>query len=327
MGKHKVTKSQKSKSEAQKRSDDPLGSAFQSISRRRWDFIAERWRGYLPAELKDMPEAYQFPVDDEVLAERMREVRDSDRFEALQDAPIIRTLVFESARFCGDRSLYFTRIAERLAQEGRPTASLTAAYLAMMFGARGVQNFLGLYYCFSANRTWLIDIWPDASEVTSQGQMRDWTPFLKALVSDRRMGHEHHWKLLMRLKGITTRLPIEEGALAIFRRMKNHSDYSDSRNSIQYGDHWPCPDLYNAAIQPGFGVLPVTWRIYSDDPDVDIKLAQILAFCSASMLLEIIKPLPKFRVYAAGFKERLSPEWHPILGTGALSAALSRLCN
>jgi hypothetical protein len=319
-----VAKSPRSNSETGEHAD-VLTDAFQAISKRRWDLLAERWRNYLPAYLGEMPDAFQPPADDEVIKQRIKKITSEDKFESIEEAPVIRTLIFEAARFCADRCLYFTHTAENLADNGGPTAALTAGYLAMMFGARSLQSLLGVYYCFSENRTWLIDIWPKASETSSGGRTREWTPSSKALISKRRMGHEHHWKLFIRLRTITTRLPIEDDALIIFRRLKTHSSYSDQRNDIQYNDVWPYADLYQELTNTGIGILPQGWDIRHSDLDSNLKLAQILAFCSTAMLLSIVRPLPRFAAFSAALIERLAPERHPLMNSGALSAAIAQL--
>jgi hypothetical protein len=319
-----VAKSPKSKSEPHERSD-PLGDAFQLISKRRWDILMERWRSYMPAQLADMPNAYQPLSNEQIVISRVQTVRAEDAFETVEDAPVIRTLIFETARFCAERSLYFTRIAENLVVSGQPTGALTASYLAMMFGARSVQCLLGIHYCYVKNQSWLIDCWPEASETTSQGRLRDWTAATRTLISNRRMGHEHHWKLFIRLRAITTRLPIEDNALAVFRRLKDHSSYSADRNDIQYNDRWPYPDLDQDYAQADIGILPADWDVRLGDFDHALKMAQILAFSSASMILSIVKPLPKFQEYSLELRQRLAPEWHPLMNLGALANALAQL--
>ncbi|MGA8614986.1 MAG: hypothetical protein WB760_25580 [Xanthobacteraceae bacterium] len=319
-----MAKSPRSRSDTD-RHRDALNDAFQAISKRRLDLLAERWRGYLPADIEDMPEAFQPPAEDEVVIDRFNRIASEDRFETIEDAPIIRTLVFEASRFCSDRCLYFTRSAERLAHNGAPTAALTAAYLAMMFGARSVQSLLGIYYCFSSDRTWVLDIWPDASETSSGGRTRDWMPSSFGLISKRRMGHEHHWKLFIRLRAITTRLPVEDGALAILRKLKTHGDYSTQRNDIQYNDVWHYGDLYGELTSLDIGLLPPNWDVNLSDLDCNLKVAQIFAFCSVAMLLSVLKPLPKFKGFVERLRGRLNREWHPVMNRGALHTALSEL--
>jgi hypothetical protein len=302
-----------------------MDTVIQGIERRRWDVISERWRNYLPDRLDEMPNAYQAPAKESLLIDRMRGVGSSDVLHSIGDAPVIRTLIFEAARFCAERSLYFTRTAEQLAASGMPTASVTVSYLGMLFGSRSMQGFLGLYYCFFENSTWLIDVWPGASETSNQGRLKEWTPRIGAVINKQRMGHEHHWKLFIRLRAITTRLPLDDGAMSVLRKLKNHGSFSAQRNDVQYNDKWPYLDLYQRLNEAEFGLLPSGRDVDEDDSDHNLKVAQIMAFCSVHMLLDILIPLRKFNQYSAQLRRQLSPDWHPLLNAGALSIGLDRL--
>ena len=249
----------------------------------------------------------------------MRDVRSFDRFKSIGDAPKVRTLIFEAGRFSAERCLYFTRTAEQLVSRGVPTAALTASYLGMIFGSRAIQSFLGIYYCFQNNRTWMVNVWPGASDSTSQGDPKDWTPRILALISARRISHEHHWKIFIRVRSVTTRLPLEYNAMGVFRRLKNHWSYSSRRNDIQYNDLWPYADLNERLASVKIGVLPEKFDVTQEDLDCDLKVSQIMAFCSAAMLLDVLSPLPKFEAYCSQFKSRLTAEWHPLINTGALA--------
>jgi hypothetical protein len=302
-----------------------MDAVIQTIERRRWDILAERWRSYLPDSLGEMPGAFQAPAKDELLIDRMKGIGHGDSFSSIDDAPVIRTLIFEAARFCVERCLYFTRIAEHLAENGMPTAAVTSAYLSMIFGSRSLQGFLGIYYCFSREATWLIDIWPSASLTTSQGGVREWAPRIAAFISDRRIGHEHHWKLFIRLRSVTTRLPLNDNAMSVLRRLRDYGSFSSHRNDIQYNDHWPYHDLYQPLNEVEIGLLPAGWVVREQDLDHNLKIAQVLAFISARMLLDVLLPLRKFTDYCAEFRSRLTPDWHPLLSAGALSSDLNVL--
>ena len=302
-----------------------MDAVIQGIERRRWDIISERWRSYLPDRLDEMPDAYQAPTKENLLIDRMRGVGPSNVFDSIDDAPVIRTLIFEAARFCAERCLYFTRTAEQLAASGMPTAAVTVSYLGMLFGSRSMQGFLGVYYSFLENSTWLIDVWPGASETSSQGRLKEWAPRIDAIVNKQRMGHEHHWKLFIRLRAVTTRLPLDDGAMSVLRKLRSHGNFSAQRNDIQYNDKWPYLDLYQQLNEAEFGLLPSGWDVDEDDLDNNLKVAQIMAFCSAHMLLDVLMPLRKFNEYCAQLRLRLSPDWHPLLNAGALSNDLDRL--
>jgi hypothetical protein len=301
-----------------------MDQAIREIQRRRWDIISERWRNYLPDGLDEMPRAFQAPAKEPLLADRMKAVRYSDGFDSIEDAPVIRTLVFEAARYCAERCLYFTRTAEQLAASGMPTAAVTVSYLGMLFGSRSMQGLLGVYYCFLENSTWLIDIWQGASETSSQGRLREWAPRIRAVVNKQRMGHEHHWKLFIRLRAVTTRLPLNDGAVAVLRKLQNHGEFSAQRNDVQYNDGWPYLDLHRRLIEAELGVLPPEWDFDDEDLDSNLKLAQIMAFCCAHMLIDVLGPLRKFNQYCIQLKLRLSPDLHPLLNVGALSSDLTR---
>jgi hypothetical protein len=216
-------------------------------------------------------------------------------------------------------------VAERLARNGTPTAAVTVAYLGMVFGSRTMQSLLGLHYCFSGNLTWVVDIWPNASATTSQGRLREWMPQIAAFINDRRIGHEHHWKLFIRLRSITTRLPLDDNALSVLRRLREHGSFSGHRNDIHYNDGWPYRDLYQYLDIADVGLLPAGWDVREQDLDHSLKVAQIMAYCSARMLLDILSPLRKFSDYCASFKQRLTSDWHPLMNAGALSDGLGHL--
>jgi len=302
-----------------------MDSAIQEIVRRRWDFISARWRNYLPDVLDEMPDAFQAPEKNEILVGRMKVIASSNQFEDVIDAPIVRTLIFEAARFCAERCLYFTRTTEQLVSVGTPTAAVTISYLAMVFGSRSIQSLLGIYYCFSENSTWLIDIWPGASDTTSQGRLREWEPCIAALVNRQRIGHEYHWKLFIRLRSVATRLPLDDNAMAALRRLRDHGSFSTQRNGIHYNDCWPYCDLYRRLNDAEIGILPDGWSVDEEQLDHTLKIAQIVAFCSAHMLLDVLSPLRKFRNYCAELKLRLGPDWHPLMNAGALCDSLNRL--
>jgi hypothetical protein len=307
-------------------------NAIQNIGRRRWDVLSSRWRDYLPDVIAKMPKAYEAPAKDELVLERMRSIGSLNQFETIDDAPKIRTLIFEAGRFSVERCIYFTRTAEQLAAQGVPTAALTASYLGMMFGSRAMQSLLGIYYCFNQNSTWMIDVWSAASDATNQGRVIEWTPRILALVSNRRIGHEHHWKIFMRLRSVTTRLPVDDAAIGVLRRLQDHVNFSVRRNDVQYNDQWPYYDLYERFFERlnglDIGVLPERFDVTGNDKDYDLKAAQIFMYCAVAMLLDVLWPLPKFRSYCIQLKERLSAEWHPLINAGALAkdvAALAKL--
>jgi hypothetical protein len=300
-----------------------VDGAIKEIGKRRWDILSERWRGYIPFELSDLPQGYQPLLNDELFIESMRAIEDVGSFQQIEDIPKFRTLSFEAARFSMERCLYFSRVAESLIIHGTPTAALSCAYLAMWYGTRSIQIFLGVNYCFSGSRTWMIDFWPEASEVSSGGRQKEWVAKINGLVSNQRIGHEHHWKLFIRLRAVSTRLPIDdEGAAIIFRRLKSDENFSSRRNQIQYHDKWPYADMYDKVISGEIGILPKNFDFNIDDVDCDVKIAQLVAFCAAKMILEILAPLNKFREYSAKLKSRLTNDDHPILSAGGLSEQL-----
>jgi hypothetical protein len=302
-----------------------MDNAIQAIGRRRWDIISERWRSYLPDILDDMPNAYQAPTKNDIFVDRMKGLASSDQFDEVADAPILRTLIFEASRFCTERCLYFTRTAEQLVSQGTPTAAITTSYLAMMFGSRSMQSLLGLYYCFEANSTWLVDVWPGASDTTSQGRLKEWVPRIVALIDERRIGHEHHWKLFIRLRAVATRLPLDDEAMAALRRLRDHGNFSNHRNRIHYNDYWPYRDLYQQLNDAEIGILPAGWNVDEEQLDHSLKIAQVMAFCSARMVLDVLSPLRKFREYCTQLKLRLGSDWHPLMNAGALSTELDQL--
>lgn len=302
-----------------------MDNAIRKIERRRWDLLSSRWHSYLPDAINEMPDAFASLSDDELLLEKMRNIHSLDEFESIGDAPKLRTLIFEAGRFSAERCLYFTRTAEQLVSRGAPTAALTASYLGMIFGSRAIQSFLGIHYCLQDNRTWMVDVWSGASDSTSQGEPKDWTPRILALISARRISHEHHWKIFIRIRSVTTRLPLDDNAMGVFRRLKDHGSYSTRRNDIQYNDHWPYADLSERLVSAEIGVLPEKFDVTQKDLDCDLKVAEIMAFCSAAMLLDVLSPLPKFKNYCSQFKSRLSAEWHPLINIGALASGVEGL--
>src|SRR5260221_7014511 len=302
-----------------------METAIQAIGRRRWDIISTLWRSYLPDDLEELPAAYKPLSTDELLLETMNGVGAGGEFEDIADAPKFRTMIFEAARFAVERCLYFTSTAEKLAAAGAPTAAVTVAYLCMMFGSRGMQSLLGIHYCFYQNWTWLIDIWPGASETSSQGKPKDWTPRTFALKHAFRIGHELHWKIFIRIRSITTRLPLHDDPAGVLRRLRDHGSFSARRNAIHYNDAWPYADLYRLLNEIGPGVLPSGFAITEQDVDHDLKLAQMIAFCAAHMMLDVLSPLPKFKGYCTQLRGLLSAERHPLLNSGALAHIVANL--
>ncbi|MGH9547807.1 MAG: hypothetical protein ACRD3W_00465 [Terriglobales bacterium] len=113
--------------------------------------------------------------------------------------------------------------------------------------------------------------------------------------------------------------------MSVFRRFREHGSYSAQRNSIHYADLWPYEDLYGPLAQKEIGLLPDEFTVGEEDPDQCLKLAQMMAYCSAHMMMDVLGPLPKFADYCAKFRLRLFPEWHPLLSVGALAAGMRSL--
>jgi hypothetical protein len=148
---------------------------------------------------------------------------------------------------------------------------------------------------------------------------------LSALTHRQRIGHELHWKLFIRLRSVTTRLPLAGDAMGVLRRLRDHGSFSGHRNAIQYTDHWPYSDLYELLNEAELGLLPGGWDVTENNLDRDLKVAQLFAFCSAHMVLDVLSPFKKLKTYCDQFRLRLAPEWHPLMNSGALSEALNEI--
>jgi hypothetical protein len=303
-----------------------MEDAFENIGPRRWNLLQVHWRSYLPPQILDLPACFSPLTDDQLIVDRVGAILERNEFVSIDDYPKIRTSVFEMARFSMERALYFLASAEKLAGSGRLTAALTTSYLSMFFSARSIMAFLGVAYCYSKNSTWLVDVFEGASEITSQGKQKHWREDVRVLVSGQRMGHEHHWKLFIRMRAVGLRLPLDTLELSVLRKLKEHWSFSERRNALQYNDLWPLPDLLTPNQSAMFGLLnDPMMRVGSSDLDHDLKVAQILTLGAVSMVMDVIRPLAKHSAYKQSLQARLTPQSHPVLSSGLLSQKLTAL--
>lgn len=234
--------------------EDEFKHKFKGFAlKRSWRDVSKHWVEYIP-EINPAGSGPEFPLNEFIGFTTIASELSYDQ-SVSAEVPGMRELIFREGLFLYYKAMCVLRSAEKDAQMGSLTWSLSTAYQASLFAAKSILYLMGIAFAEHNSKTVLIDIWPSEGthknkSIRLKSREDNSINFIKLNI---KLEHRHIWLMFMRLINVAKFDSSLDELIGLFKKIEI-PEFAKQRNIIQYhNQRWIYPDIHSGFIDGGFG--------------------------------------------------------------------------